>query len=683
MIKKYKQFINESRKHEFGCVMIDVPVKNWDEIIEFIDKDDLYIKEDDDTYGAQDRPHLTLLYGLHKNVSIDQVKPIFKNIDKINIEIDKVDIFENDDFDVVKFNIKPIKLLQDIFDKLSELPNSNNFPDYKPHITIAYVKKGKGKKYLKKDYKWKVKDIDEITYSHVNGKEYKFKLGSVVKESKILETINHKGIEYDAEWKVKGNPIRKKLEDDLEDILLEIEDLGYEYKIGGFAKNQGLNPNIWIINKGSEKAINWDEIRETIERIKEYLKIEGFKVVETTTYVGYYGDREFYIYFDRKPENVSESKTILYKDMKYDAEWKVPTHPIREKLESDLNDILLEVRDLGYRYHLGGFVKNERCPYVWIRNNNKVDSNMVLMFKKTEWLKIKDTIDRVIDYLELEGFKTKLDVLRKGENNEQIYIYFEKKEDESLNENKMWYKTIPQILDWLESKSNIPWLLIDTETTGLGGPKKEQLTQISAIATEYNFKSNKFKEIGKFDEKIKLTSDTKAKYNNPGDQTKWVLGFNHYGSGGYKYKDEKEVLESFFNWVDNYNSCLLVAQNAGFDMAMLSRSGIKVKNEVFDTKMLIQLYFLPLIQKLAETDTKYKEMVDFIGTSQRDNGLISSSMSKIGPVLGVNMTGYHDALTDCRLMGDMYKKMVDILKQYQDVDIMDYQLERIKTIRKK
>jgi hypothetical protein len=76
-------------------------------------------------------------------------------------------------------------------------------------------------------------------------------------------------------------------------------------------------------------------------------------------------------------------------------------------------------------------------------------------------------------------------------------------------------------------------------------------------------------------------------------------------------------------------------------------------------------------------------MVDFIGTSERDSGLISSSMSKVGPVLGVNMSGYHDALTDCRLMMQMYQKIIDILKQNQEVDISKYQIERIKVIRRK
>ena len=253
---------------------------------------------------------------------------------------------------------------------------------------------------------------------------------------------------------------------------------------------------------------------------------------------------------------------------------------------------------------------------------------------------------------------------------------------EQLNENKMWYKTIPEILDWLEIKSEKPFVFCDTETTGLGGAKKQQLTQVSAIATQYDFNTNTFKELGEYDQKIKLNDDTKSRYETPGDDSRKILSFNHYGDGQYTYRDEREIVDEFFTWVDQYTPFLLVAQNASFDMSMLSgRFGHKLNNEVFDTKMLIQLYYLPLIQKLAETDTKYQEMINFIGTSARDNGLLSSSLSKIGPALGLNMTGYHDALTDCRLTMNMYLKIVDFLKENQSVDIMKYQAERIKVIR--
>jgi DNA polymerase III epsilon subunit-like protein len=255
---------------------------------------------------------------------------------------------------------------------------------------------------------------------------------------------------------------------------------------------------------------------------------------------------------------------------------------------------------------------------------------------------------------------------------------------EQINENKMWYKTIPQIFEWLESKTNLKWIFLDCETSGLGGPKNEQLTQVSAIATKYNFSSNTFDELGTFDEKIKLTSEIKTRYKQPDGGNRRVLSFNHYGSGNYKYKDEKQIVDQFFDWTDEFSPCLFIAQNAAFDMQMLAgRYGHKINNEVFDTKMLIQLYFLPLIQKLAETDPKYKEMVNTIGISARDNGLISSSMSKIGPATGVVMTGYHDALTDCRITIQMYQRIVDLLKQYQILDISKYQIERIKAIRTK
>ena len=432
-IKNYIQFIKESSGYEYGCVMVEVPVSNWNEITSYIDPEDVYTGGDD-THGIQENPHVTILYGLHKEVTPEMVKSVFRDFTgNINIEVDGIDIFENKDYDVVKFNVKADGTLQELHNRLSEFPNSNSFPDYKPHITIAYVNKGTGKKYIKPDYKYVVKNVNKITYSMPSG----------------------------------------------------------------------------------------------------------------------------------------------------------------EKIEFD--------------------------------------------------------------------YKTN-----------------------TLNENKMWYKTIPEILEWLESKSKLPFIWLDTETTGLGGPKQQQLTQVSAITTQYDFYSNNFSEISTFDEKIKLTDETKSKFLQPEDRTKWVLGFNHYGSGDYKYKNERDIVDDFFKWIENYSPNILVAQNASFDMAMLSgRYGHKITSEVFDTKMLIQLYFLPLLQKLAETDSKYKEMIDFIGTSGRDNGLISSSMAKIGPVLGVNMMGYHDAITDCRITIQMYQKIIDLLKQNQDVDISKYQIERIKIIRMK
>ncbi|MFW6225861.1 MAG: PolC-type DNA polymerase III [bacterium] len=252
-----------------------------------------------------------------------------------------------------------------------------------------------------------------------------------------------------------------------------------------------------------------------------------------------------------------------------------------------------------------------------------------------------------------------------------------------LLEHKLWYKTITQFLRWLEEKSyNMDFVFTDTETTGLGGPKKKQLTQISAISSKYFISNNTFIEKDTFSHKIKLTPETRQKKLTDSDINR-ALKLNRYGDTVSDYLDERETVKMFYDWLKDQKNPLLVMQNAEFDMNMINaRTDIRFNNEVLDTKQIIQLYFIPLIQKLAETDDKYRQMVSKIGTSTRDGGLISSSMSRIGPALGLDMSGYHDALTDCRITMEMFKGIIKLLKEYSHVDIMKYQVERIKVIKK-
>jgi len=253
-----------------------------------------------------------------------------------------------------------------------------------------------------------------------------------------------------------------------------------------------------------------------------------------------------------------------------------------------------------------------------------------------------------------------------------------------LNENKLWHKTIPQFLSWFKEKSNNYFVMLDTETTGLPSSGYEvQLTQLSAIVFKYDYITNKFNEIDSYNEKIKLTDKSIDLMKDPNNSIKKVLSFNHYGEKGIKFGDEKSTLNDFYNWLKQYNNPILMIQNASFDMRYLNIRNpiIKFNNEVIDTKMIIQLYYLPLLQKLAETNIEYKELIDKIGTSSRDNGLISSSMGKIGPALDINMIGYHDSLTDCRITIKMVEKIIDFLKKYQHEDITKYQMLRIKSIK--
>lgn len=176
MIKKWNEFeVNESSNYDYGCAMIETPFSNWDEITGIISPEDIYIKEVDDTYGIQKNPHVTLLYGLHSNVKPVDVEPLIKSIKGLNIKVNGIDIFENDEFDVVKFNVVNNPQLTEVFNELSKLPNSNTFPDYTPHITIAYVKKGLGAKYINSNWSLTI-DVDRVVYSMSNGERVYFYL---------------------------------------------------------------------------------------------------------------------------------------------------------------------------------------------------------------------------------------------------------------------------------------------------------------------------------------------------------------------------------------------------------------------------------------------------------------------------------------------------------------------------
>jgi len=251
-------------------------------------------------------------------------------------------------------------------------------------------------------------------------------------------------------------------------------------------------------------------------------------------------------------------------------------------------------------------------------------------------------------------------------------------------EHKFWGKSIPEFLNWIKGKSDKYWVLLDTETTGLpSDPYEIQLTQISCIVIKYDYDSNSFKEIDTYNKKLKLSDTSLGLMKEPENRIKKVLSFNHYGQKGIQFHDEMETLQDFFQFLKQFNEPILMIQNAEFDMRFLNTRNpiVKFDNEVIDTKQVAQLFYLPLLQKLAETEPEFKEMIQKIGTSDRDNGLISSSLSKIGPALGINMTGYHDALTDTKLMIQMFQSMIEFLKQHQDVDIRKYQMERIKTKR--
>ena len=151
-----EQWINEQKKAGdplYGCVMMEPKkIKDWEAVhLAGIDEDDVYIKPYDESYGLEEQPHVTILYGIHEDevdpsVVVDMIEQKFL---PAVVSISEISIFEQDGYDVVKYDVPVTDQIQEYRDLIEgSFANTQMFDEYHPHITIAYVRPGKGKKYV-------------------------------------------------------------------------------------------------------------------------------------------------------------------------------------------------------------------------------------------------------------------------------------------------------------------------------------------------------------------------------------------------------------------------------------------------------------------------------------------------------------------------------------------------------
>jgi hypothetical protein len=155
-------------EHEWNCLMIDYPEDMASKIIAWgeknIDEDNLYIDKEDPSYGREKHIHTTISYGIKPDIDFEKIKDEC-NLKPLNVSLGEVSKFDTDDkFDVIKITVEGSDL-HDLHKKIEDEIGcpGNTYPDYKPHLTIAYVKKGscdnllgsapfKGEKFILNNY---------------------------------------------------------------------------------------------------------------------------------------------------------------------------------------------------------------------------------------------------------------------------------------------------------------------------------------------------------------------------------------------------------------------------------------------------------------------------------------------------------------------------------------------------
>jgi hypothetical protein len=99
-----KEGKHKTHKNEYGCLMVylDVDKKDWNKLQNMIDDEDLYLPEDDPSYGRETEPHATILFGFHEDVPDEDIEKEFEDyLNSFKWQLIQTKIFKDSDTKLV------------------------------------------------------------------------------------------------------------------------------------------------------------------------------------------------------------------------------------------------------------------------------------------------------------------------------------------------------------------------------------------------------------------------------------------------------------------------------------------------------------------------------------------------------------------------------------------------------
>ena len=174
-MRTWTKFLDEKEgEHKFSSTQINLPKLLANEIATWGRKHipDAFLYSDE---GRENETHVTVLYGL-RDEGCDKVKEILEKQSPIKFKLGKISAFENGEYDVIKIEVNSPGLHK-LHRLLKALPHHDSHPKYQPHVTIAYVKKGKGKRIIGNGtFEGEIIEANTVVFTSKNGGKTEIKL---------------------------------------------------------------------------------------------------------------------------------------------------------------------------------------------------------------------------------------------------------------------------------------------------------------------------------------------------------------------------------------------------------------------------------------------------------------------------------------------------------------------------
>ena len=172
--------------YDYSCLMARMPdpiASNVQSIAAAIPPEFIYQTPDGERGRAKDI-HVTVLYGIH-TTNLDEVLPLVAGMAPLRATLGRTSAFYNPECIALKVNMQSRDLvnLNNLIRR--SLQYTSIYPNYIPHVTIAYLKKDDKNPYYYRDYMTDDFEgtevvLDELVFSTPSGRKETIRLNAVV-----------------------------------------------------------------------------------------------------------------------------------------------------------------------------------------------------------------------------------------------------------------------------------------------------------------------------------------------------------------------------------------------------------------------------------------------------------------------------------------------------------------------
>lgn len=209
-------------ERKFASTQVDLPKPLADKVraLGASIPDELLAKD-----GREDNPHATVRFGFHSD-DPEPVHRLLASEPAANLTLGPLDLFRAPEHDVL---IAPVESpdLHRLNGKLGELEHTDTHPEYKPHVTIAYLKPGEGEQFVgHRALAGEKASIDKVTFSGSDKVDHEIPLKKAITDVTHEDILRHTvGLRDRADIR-KNPPSPEEIADARETLAKEESDAG-------------------------------------------------------------------------------------------------------------------------------------------------------------------------------------------------------------------------------------------------------------------------------------------------------------------------------------------------------------------------------------------------------------------------------------------------------------------------